>query len=104
MRSGTIRHLDGRTVKRVELHADFLAGFYIGLRKREDPSLSVRAAGRSFEEIGDNHYYDRQHHGTPEERYYVTEQGFKIGLENRLRYNEVFAWGVEFILDNFWDR
>ena len=104
MRSGTIGHLEGRTVKRVELHADFLAGFYIGLRKREDPSLSVRTAGRAFEEIGDNSYYDRNHHGTPEERYYVTEQGFKIGIENRLRYDEVFSWGVEFILDNFWDR
>ena len=33
-----------RTVRRVELHADFLAGYYLGVRKRDNPSASFWAA------------------------------------------------------------
>lgn len=69
-----------RTVKRVELHADYLAGFYLGTRKRDDPSITLLASGALFRNLGDDDVQDREHHGTPSERIASAERGFKIGI------------------------
>jgi hypothetical protein len=68
------------TVKRNELHADFLSGFYLGSRKREFPNLPMWAAGETFHQIGDTNYAAAQHHGTPAERVAAAERGFAIGM------------------------
>lgn len=69
-----------RTVKRVELHADYLAGFYLGTRKRDNPSITLLASGALFRDLGDDDTRDRDHHGTPGERIASAERGFKIGI------------------------
>lgn len=69
-----------RTVKRVELHADYLAGFYLGTRKRDDPSITLLASGALFRQIGDDDEQHRDHHGTPDERIASAERGFEIGI------------------------
>jgi predicted metalloprotease len=68
------------TVKRLELHADFLAGYYLGFRKRSDPSLRVWSAGDTLHRIGDTNVLARDHHGTPEERVAAAESGLSLGL------------------------
>ena len=67
-----------QTKKLVELHADFLSGYYIGLRKINYTSSELISLGRAWESIGDSSYTDPQHHGTPEERLQAVEQGFKF--------------------------
>lgn len=70
-----------QTKKLVELHADFLSGYYIGLRKINYASAELISLGRTWESIGDSSYTDPQHHGTPEERLQAVENGYRFARE-----------------------
>jgi len=86
------------TVKRVELHADYLAGYYLGMRKREQPDLPLWAAGDMLARIGDYAYYDWNHHGTPEERVAAAEAGFALASDRAPAFDAGFEAGVEWVL------
>lgn len=79
------------TVKRVELHADFMAGFYLGLRKRDNPDASFWAAGIGRWQSGDTEFRNMHHHGTPEERLAAAEKGFLLGFQDNLPAKDAFA-------------
>ena len=102
-RSGVDRQLlrNQPTVKRVELHADFLSGYFLGVRKRQQPSISVWAAGHTLYQIGDYEFHDPNHHGTPDQRVAAAEAGFRQGHDEGAEYGQAFSWGVEYILTNF---
>ena len=89
------------TVKRVELHADFLSGYFLGVRKRQQPSIKVRAAGDMLYRIGDYEFHNPNHHGTPDQRVMAAETGFKVGHDDRAEFGPAFSWGVEYILADF---
>jgi hypothetical protein len=67
--------------KLVELHADFLSGYYIGLRQVAYTDQELVALGRTWETLGDSAYTDQQHHGTPDERLRAIEAGFAFARE-----------------------
>lgn len=102
-RTGVDQHLlDGQsTVKRVELHADFLSGYFLGRRKIEYPAMRLWSAGYTLYTIGDYAFNDRDHHGTPDERTKAAEAGFAHAVERRLAYHDAFSAGVQFVLEQF---
>ena len=102
-RSGIDKQLlrNQHTVKRVELHADFLSGYFLGVRKRQQPSISVWAAGHTLYQIGDYEFHDPSHHGTPDQRVAAAETGFKLGHDESAGFAQAFSKGVEYILTNF---
>ena len=67
-----------KTSKRVELHADCMAGYYLGLRKSEHPGASLYRTGLQVWKIGDIQFNSPTHHGTPEERVTTAEFGFRL--------------------------
>jgi hypothetical protein len=69
------------TQKLVELHADFLSGYYIGLRNVDYSIRELVDLGRSWEALGDSDYTNINHHGTAEERLRAIEAGFKFARE-----------------------
>jgi hypothetical protein len=71
----------GQTVKPLELHADFLCGYYMALRKADHPDLDLRVLAREVHNGGDTATTNPQHHGTPEERLGALSAGFKFGIE-----------------------
>ena len=88
-------------MKYVELHADFLLGYYLGVRKRQEPSVRLWASGQSLFEIGDYKFNDPRHHGTPRERIAAAETGFDIGQEVGVTFKEAFSEGMDVILSKF---
>jgi hypothetical protein len=75
----------GTSFKFIELHADFLAGYYMGRRVdyTADQIEAFRIATFSF---GDYDLSNPQHHGTPYERRAAVNQGYRTALEkNSLR-------------------
>ena len=102
-RSGVIDKLENAhsTVKYVELHADLLLGYYLGVRKREEPTLSMWASGHSLFEIGDYDFNHPQHHGTPRERISAAEAGFEMGQDGEVSFERAFSEGIEVILSKF---
>ena len=102
-RSGAVDHLANAhaTAKYVELHADFLLGYYLGVRKRQEPSVSLWASGQSLFEIGDYKFNDPRHHGTPQERTSAAEAGFELGQEDGVTFKEAFSGGMDIVLSKF---
>lgn len=64
------------TVKRTELHADFLAGYFLGRSSASIKPKQLLEIGQSWEGLGDNNFTDTYHHGTREERLGMIEAGF----------------------------
>lgn len=62
-----------------ELHADFLAGYHLGLQPREFGPDELVALGRAWEDLGDSDYTSVLDHGTREERIAAMEHGFEQG-------------------------
>lgn len=89
-----------RSVKFVELHADLLAGYFVGRRKREVPNLPVVAALEQMYSIGDLDFNNPNHHGTPEERVRATAIGYGMGADD-LPLPHVFSEGAEKVLMRF---
>lgn len=86
-----------RTTKPIELHADFLAGYFLGLRKQEVPELNLQGVGAAYERLGDTHFGARQHHGTSAERIASIEAGYAFGHEGRRDIAAAANAGAQFI-------
>jgi predicted metalloprotease len=73
------------TILKIELQADCLASFYMGVMPtvtfdRQDIEEIASLAYR----IGDNEINNRQHHGTPEERAEAVLRGFQASEDNNI--------------------
>ncbi len=86
------------SVRRVELHADFLAGFYLGARKREQSGISLFNAGRDIWNSGDTLYNDPSHHGTPADRIAAAEAGFQVSYGENRGAKEAFEAATQYVL------
>ena len=58
-----------------ELHADFLAGYYMGKRGFYSAD-ALTAFAKSLYEKGDSHLWDDSHHGTPKQRLNIMLAGY----------------------------
>ena len=86
-----------KSVKLVELHADYLAGFFLANRKREHPTLSLQNVGRTFERFGDTNFGHWRHHGTPEERIAALEAGYFKGKSTHSTVMQAAELGAAFV-------
>jgi hypothetical protein len=77
------RLMEGQsTVRQLELHADFLAGYYLAEYRRDYGYDELRALGKAWASMGDVNFNRRTHHGTPEERLNAIQAGFKLAHEH----------------------
>ena len=90
-----------RTVKLVELHADFLAGYFVARRRERFPDLRLQGLGEAWEAMGDVDYNNPKHHGTSAERLKAIEQGYFWGRDSGGGIREAAESGAAFIKDSF---
>ncbi len=87
--------------KQTELHADFLAGFYIAQTRshhlQEDDLVSLFY---TFHEKGDEYFYHPDHHGTPNERGCAAWEGYSFGLSNS-NIITAFNAGISYVRINY---
>ncbi len=67
------------TVEFIELHADFLSGFYMGGKYG---AIDIKDYADAFYKIGDYGFTRASHHGTPAERYLALKAGFNFRIRN----------------------
>jgi hypothetical protein len=79
--SGYARQLAGPTGKLVELHADYIAGFYLG-RDRSHSKQHVELFAKSLFSKGDYDFNNQAHHGTPQQRVSAMQSGYDMGQTN----------------------
>lgn len=80
-----------------ELHADLLAGYYLGRSGLVDATGFWIYANATFE-TGDYNAGSFSHHGTPSERLACLMAGFKLAY---LPLEDAFRVGAEFVETNF---
>jgi hypothetical protein len=88
--------MSGGSVFRNELHADFLAGYFSGLRKLEKPDFPAAELALGMYNFGDRNFGSKSHHGTPTQRGEAVRQGFKYAYERRANFEETFQAGFAF--------
>jgi len=84
------------TVKRLELHADFLAGYFAGARKLEKPEFPAAVFATDRYAAGD-YVKDQSHHGTPEERAAAVVRGFETAYRERRGFSDAIGIGVNYV-------
>jgi hypothetical protein len=84
------------TIKPVELHADFLAGYFLALRKADHPELNIQTVGAVYETMGDNAFTPPGHHGTSRERSAAILAGFNQGRSGGA-INQAAQAGVAYV-------
>jgi hypothetical protein len=89
------------TVKLVELHADFLAGYFVARRRERFPDLRLQGLGEAWEAMGDVEYNDPKHHGTSAERLAAIEQGFFWGRDSGGGIRDAAQSGADYIKETF---
>ena len=88
--------MSGGSVFRNELHADFLAGYFGGIRKMERAEFPAADLAYGIYMVGDDHFDSRGHHGTPEQRGEAARQGFKQAYESKVSLDEAFEIGFQY--------
>jgi hypothetical protein len=85
-----------RRVKRLELHADFLSGYFAGLRKLQRPDFP--AATFACTQFGFGDYTDDiDHHGTQDERGAAVVAGYRAGYDEKLKFGYALESGIRYV-------
>jgi hypothetical protein len=85
-----------RRKKRLELHADFLSGYFAGIRRlqhRNYPAATFALTQFGFGDYSD----DIEHHGTPDERGAAVVAGYKAGYDERLKFGFALESGIRYV-------
>ncbi|MCC6891063.1 MAG: metalloprotease [Hyphomicrobiales bacterium] len=85
------------TVKRLELHADYLAGYYAGIRKLQRPQYPAAVFAATQHAFGDNRSDNPDHHGTHDERAAAVVRGFEVAYRERRRFSEAVQIGISYV-------
>jgi hypothetical protein len=84
-------------VKRLELHADFCAGYFAGRRKLENSNFPAALAAKEQFLGGDNDYGSPDHHGSPEERGQAVVAGFNASYRDRQSFETALVTGANYV-------
>lgn len=89
-----------QTAKLVELHADFLSGYFIGQFKRDRPHVKLQAFGDFLFRAGTYDFGNPDFHGTPSERVRAAEEGFRLASKEGA-FTVAARAGSLLVLQNF---
>ena len=85
------------TAKPVELHADYLAGYYAGMRKLQKPDYPAAVFATSSHASGDYRIHSPNHHGTPDERAGAIVRGFEVAYHERRSLADAIRIGINYV-------
>jgi hypothetical protein len=85
-----------RTIKRAELHADFLAGYYAGVRKRQKPGYPADAFAAGLSDLKPAMTAVRRH-GNAGERAAAIARGFEVAHRDRRSFADAMRIGIDYV-------
>lgn len=86
-----------RTVKRIELQADFFAGYFAGLRKLDKPDFPAAVFALTQYNAGDDNVDSEGHHGTHQERGDAVSRGFQVAFGERRPISEAIDISTRYV-------
>jgi hypothetical protein len=88
--------VEGR-VKRLELHADFLAGYFAGRRRLEHKDYPAVVFAETMDRLGDTQFNNPQHHGTSDERGQAVVAGYECAFKDQEDFSTAVRTGVTYV-------
>jgi hypothetical protein len=79
-----------------ELHADYLAGYYIGIKGLVSEDLLI-AFSNEFYSRGDYNFFDPNTHGTPNERACAFQQGYFLAVLGNAGMTTAYNKAVKYV-------
>jgi hypothetical protein len=86
------------TVKPIELHADFLAGYFAACYQEANPRFHAEQFAMSQYNGGDTATWDSSHHGTSKERGNAVSTGFESRKRKNLNLNDAIEYGINYVM------
>jgi hypothetical protein len=86
-----------RTSKKLELNADYLAGYYAGALKLKKWSYPAAVFATQQYSAGDLNVNSPKHHGTPDERAAAIVRGFEVAYRERRNLSDAIQIGVNYV-------
>jgi predicted metalloprotease len=86
------------TVKRSELQADYFAGYFAGLRKKERPTYPAAVVAVTLFSVGDTAFTEPGHHGTPAERGAAVVKGFEASFRSNKSLSEAIQESTSYVM------
>jgi hypothetical protein len=84
--------------RKSEINADFLAGYFLGTRKGQNPSRKFQKAGDLFMRLGaSSENNPRRTHGNAQERLDAAEAGFRIAYVGKKDLDYALKAGLEYV-------
>jgi hypothetical protein len=83
--------------RRIELQADYFAGYFAGARKRERPEFPAAVFAQTQFNSGENMINHPDHHGTPDERAAAVIRGFEVAYHERRPFAEAIPLSVNYV-------
>jgi hypothetical protein len=97
---GLLRQLlsEEETVRKYELNADFLAGYYAGVRTTQKSDYPAMVFSSKLRSLGDYNVRDKEHHGLPEERAAAVARGFDTAFLDRQSLPNAIQTSIRYVL------
>jgi hypothetical protein len=86
------------TTKRLELHADYLAGYYAGLCKLRNSNYPAAVYATFMHSGGSYNANHPKFHGLPDERAAAVVRGFEVAYRERRNLGEAVQIGVNYVM------
>ena len=86
-----------KTLKRLELHADFLAGYFAGVRKLSKPDFPAVVYAKTVSRLGDTPSDAVDYHGSSKEREQAIVAGFQTSFRDRRQPGEALQVGMNYV-------
>jgi hypothetical protein len=86
-----------QTVKRMELNADYLAGYYAGAWKLKRRNYPAAVFATQQYSAGDLNVNNPRHHGRPDERAAAIVRGFEVAYRERHNLADAVQIGVRYV-------
>jgi uncharacterized protein len=80
-----------------ELHADFLAGYFVGKMRRKNNSYPAIGVLQTLWPLGDSALTSEDHHGRREERGDSVRRGFEAGWRDNETLASAIETGINFV-------
>jgi hypothetical protein len=88
----------GGTHKRMELQADYFAGYFAGIRKLKKSTYPAAVVAMTQHDFGDTDFGNQDHHGTPDERGDAVARGFTAAFNQRRSLREAIEDSTSYVL------
>jgi len=83
---------------RSELQADYFAGYFTGIRRRENPRYPAAVVALTLHDFGDNDFWNEYHHGTKSERGSAAVLGYDASYYRNINLSEAIEESTKYVL------